>query len=61
MKAIIIGSGHNGLVAAILLARKGIEVTVVEERDMIGGAIGRPMRRLPQKLENPRGPCSKLA
>lgn len=38
MKAIVIGSGHNGLIAAILLARKGIQVTVVEERDMIGGA-----------------------
>ena len=38
MKAIIIGAGHNGLVAATLLARRGIEVTVVEERDIIGGA-----------------------
>lgn len=38
MKAIIIGAGHNGLVAATLLARDGIDVTVLEERDLIGGA-----------------------
>lgn len=38
MKAIIIGSGHNGLIAAILLARQGLEVTVLEEMDKIGGA-----------------------
>lgn len=38
MKAIIIGAGHNGLVAETLLARKGLDVTVVEERDMIEGA-----------------------
>src|SRR5580765_1019215 len=39
MKAIIIGAGHNGLVAATLLARTGIEGTVVEERNMVGGAV----------------------
>jgi len=38
MRAIIIGAGHNGLVAATLLARKGLEVTVIEEKDRIGGA-----------------------
>lgn len=38
MDIIIIGSGHNGLVAATLLARKGLNVTVLEERDVIGGA-----------------------
>lgn len=38
MKIIIIGAGHNGLVSAILLARYGFDVTIVEERDMIGGA-----------------------
>lgn len=38
MKAIIIGSGHNGLIAALMLARAGIEVTVLEEKEIIGGA-----------------------
>jgi len=34
----IIGAGHNGLVAAILLARAGLKVTVLEEKPEIGGA-----------------------
>jgi phytoene dehydrogenase-like protein len=35
---IIIGAGHNGLVAAGYLARAGKEVVVLEKRDRIGGA-----------------------
>ncbi|MBD1923108.1 NAD(P)/FAD-dependent oxidoreductase [Microcoleus sp. FACHB-831] len=35
---IVIGAGHNGLVAALLLARHGLDVLVVEEKDIIGGA-----------------------
>ena len=35
---IVIGAGHNGLVAATFLARRGLEVTVIEERAMVGGA-----------------------
>jgi phytoene dehydrogenase-like protein len=35
---VIVGAGHNGLVAAALLAKQGLRVTVVEERAMIGGA-----------------------
>lgn len=38
MKAVIVGAGHNGLIAGIFLARNGIDVTVVEAHDMIGGA-----------------------
>jgi phytoene dehydrogenase-like protein len=34
----IIGAGHNGLVAAIMLARHGLQVTVFEEKATIGGA-----------------------
>jgi phytoene dehydrogenase-like protein len=34
----IIGAGHNGLVAAIMLARHGLKVTVLEEKATIGGA-----------------------
>src|SRR5262245_20100723 len=34
----IIGAGHNGLVAAILLARRGLTVSVFEEQATIGGA-----------------------
>jgi phytoene dehydrogenase-like protein len=36
--AIIIGGGHNGLVAAAYLARVGKKVVVLERRPLIGGA-----------------------
>src|SRR5688572_11786696 len=36
--AVIIGGGHNGLVAAAYLARGGKKVVVLERRPLIGGA-----------------------
>ncbi|HET9031337.1 MAG TPA: NAD(P)/FAD-dependent oxidoreductase [Dokdonella sp.] len=36
--AIIIGGGHNGLVCANYLAKAGLKVTVLERRDVVGGA-----------------------
>jgi phytoene dehydrogenase-like protein len=38
LDAIIVGAGHNGLVAAGYLARAGKKVLVVEQRDRVGGA-----------------------
>jgi len=35
---IIIGAGHNGLVCAFYLASAGLKVTVLEKRDVVGGA-----------------------
>jgi len=35
--AIVIGAGHNGLVAACYLAKSGLDVTVLEANDWIGG------------------------
>ena len=36
--AIIIGGGHNGLVAGAYLARAGKKVVVLERRHILGGA-----------------------
>ena len=35
---VIIGAGHNSLVCAFYLARKGLKVTLVEARKVVGGA-----------------------
>jgi phytoene dehydrogenase-like protein len=36
---VVIGGGHNGLVAATYLARAGHKVTVFERRSELGGAV----------------------
>lgn len=36
--ALVIGAGHNGLVAAFFLARAGLSVTLLERRHVVGGA-----------------------
>ena len=36
---VVIGAGHNALVAACYLAREGLDVEVVERRDVVGGAV----------------------
>jgi phytoene dehydrogenase-like protein len=36
--AVVVGAGHNGLVAAAYLARAGLDVEVFERREIVGGA-----------------------
>ncbi|MBF6266327.1 phytoene desaturase family protein [Nocardia farcinica] len=45
--AIVVGAGPNGLAAAITLARHGVEVTVLEATDTIGGGARSSERILP--------------
>jgi phytoene dehydrogenase-like protein len=37
--AVVVGAGHNGLIAAAYLARSGLRVVVCERREIIGGAV----------------------
>lgn len=52
---IVIGAGHNGLVAACYLARSGVDVLVVEAAEKIGGmtSTGRLISEAPDHLINP--------
>jgi len=37
-RVLVVGGGHNGLVCAAYLARAGLEVTLLERRELLGGA-----------------------
>ena len=45
--AIVVGSGPNGLAAAITMQRKGLSVLLIEARDTIGGGLRSASLTLP--------------
>ncbi|MFL5677545.1 MAG: NAD(P)-binding protein, partial [Chloroflexota bacterium] len=38
--AIVVGGGHNALVAAAYLGKSGLKTVVLERRETVGGAVG---------------------
>ena len=46
---VVVGAGHNGLVAALVLARKKLDVLVLEDKDVVGGAARteKPFKKAP--------------
>ena len=51
-KVAIIGGGPAGLTASAFLARKGVQVTIYEKYDYLGGLLvhGIPAFRLPKEI-----------
>ncbi len=52
MRAAIIGGGPAGITIAIILARRGYDITIFESREKIGGVLryGIPEFRLPKEI-----------
>lgn len=59
--AVIVGSGPNGLAAAIHLAQKGLKVLVIEAADEIGGGLRSAELTLPGFIHDPCATVHALA
>jgi len=46
---LVVGAGHNGLVSAAMLAKEGLNVLVVEEKEVVGGCVRTeyPFKKIP--------------
>ena len=61
MRVLIVGAGPTGLTAAVELARRGIEITIIDKRDA-GSGFSRAVGIIPRSLEalEPSGVTEKL-
>ena len=58
--AVVVGSGPNGLAAAVELARSGASVRVIEGRDEIGGGTRTAALTLPGFLHDVCSGCHPM-
>ena len=59
--AVVVGSGPNGLAAALTLASEGIEVTVLEAADTLGGGTRTSELTLPGLIHDECSAAHPLA
>src|SRR5271155_839761 len=59
--AIVVGSGPNGLAAAIYLARAGLRVLVLEAMETPGGAVRSAQFTLPGFIHDPGSAIHPMA